>query len=106
MRNIVLILVILIALSCSLIVNPWIWSNDGTIADHPHVPATPPPPDQGWASALSSSASAGPVKAAAVARSVGGIPRRSADMSADTSVEDTVALVVYNPYHPHWVIEW
>ena len=59
-----------------------IWSNDGTIADHPHVPATPPPPDQGWASALPSSASTGPVKAVAVARSVRGIPR-SGDMSTE-----------------------
>lgn len=82
-----------------------IWSNDGTIADHPHVPATPPPPDQGWASALPSSASTGPVKAVAVARSVRGIPR-SGDMSTDSIVEDTVALLVYNPYHPHWVMEW
>ena len=78
-----------------------IWSNDGTIADHPHVPATPSPPDQGWASALPSSASTGPVKAVAVARSVRGIPR-SGDMSTDSIVEDTVALLVYNPYHPHW----
>ena len=82
-----------------------IWSNDGTIADHPHVPATPPPPDQGCASALPSSASTGPVKAVAVARSVRGIPR-SGDMSTDSIVEDTVALVVYNPYHSRWVMEW
>jgi len=106
MRNIIFILVMLFVLSCSFVLNPWIWSNDGTIVDHPHVAATPPPPDQRLASAPPSSASALPVKVAAVAHSVHSIPRRSGGLSTDPSGEETVAFVVSSPYHPHWVIEW
>ena len=106
MRSIVFILLILIPLTWVLIVNPRIYPDSATVADHPRVGPTPPPSDQGSGSAPPPSASAAPVKVVAVARSVRGIPRRSGDMSPDPYDEQTVASVVSNPYRPHWMIEW
>lgn len=106
MRKIVLFLSILLVLAGALIVNPWIWPNPGTATYDPPVASPAPWPGQELPSAPPSSISPTPTKVATGARSVHGIARRLGDSSTDSGAEETVALMVSNPYRPHWTIEW
>src|SRR6516165_2875370 len=74
MRNVVLFLGILLAFSCALILNPWIWPNNGAIVDDPHVTSAAPPPGQELPSAPPSSVGPASTKVAAVARPVREVP--------------------------------
>ena len=106
MRNIVLVFAILLVFACAVIVNPWIWPNQGTTTYDSSVASASPRPGQELPSASPSSLSPGPTKVAIVARSVHGIPRRLGDISTGPRGEETVMLIVSNPYRPHWTIEW
>ena len=106
MRNIVLFFAILLVLAGAVIVNPWIWPNQGTTTYDPPVASAAPRPGQELPSASPSSLSPAPTKVAIVARLAHGIPRRLGDISTDPRGEETVVLMVSNPYRPHWTIEW